>query len=100
MAGSDVTSLTAHAAVVTDRPERFAKQLVSHLGRKAEVRQEPEGSRLVIGDASCLVAPGSGVLELHASATSEDGLALVEQVVGGHLVRFGEKDELVVTWVR
>jgi hypothetical protein len=98
MAGS--VTLTAHAAVATERPERFAKQLVSHLGRKAEVREEPDGSRLVIGDGSCLVVPGAGVLDLRAEAASEDGLARVEQVVGGHLVRFGEKDELVVTWVR
>ncbi len=95
---AEATSYAASAAVATERPERYAKQLVSHLGRKAEVREEPEGSRLVIGEASCLVVPGEGVLELRAEAASEDGLALVRNVVGGHLVRFGEKDELVVTW--
>ena len=95
---AEATSYAARAAVATERPERYAKQLVSHLGRKAEVREEPEGSRLVIGEASCLVVPGEGVLELRAEASSEDGLALVQNVVGGHLVRFGEKDELVVTW--
>jgi hypothetical protein len=28
------SSETTHATVVTDRPERYAKQLASHLGRR------------------------------------------------------------------
>lgn len=90
--------LTAHAAVATDRAERYAKQLVSHLGRKAEVREEPEGSRLVIGGGSCLVVPGTDVLDLRAEASDADALRVVRDVVGGHLARFGEKDGLVVDW--
>ncbi len=91
-------TLTSHAAVVTDRPERYAKQLLSHLGRKAEVREEADGSRLVIGAGSCLVAPGTGVLDLHAQAPDAEMLGVVQDVIGRHLVRFGEKDELVVDW--
>ncbi|HET7899795.1 MAG TPA: DUF2218 domain-containing protein [Candidatus Nanopelagicales bacterium] len=90
--------LTAHAAVATERPERYAKQLVSHLGRKAEVREEPTGSRLVLGDGSCLVVPGDGVLDLRAEAPDPESLQLVQNVIGSHLVRFGDKDELVVDW--
>ena len=93
-------TLTAHAAVATDRADRYAKQLVSHLGRKAEVREERDGSRLVIGDGSCLVAPGSGVLDLRAEAPSAEALTVVQDVIGRHLVRFGEKDGLVVDWIR
>ena len=92
-------TLTSHAAVVTDRPERYAKQLLSHLGRKAEVREEADGSRLVIGTGSCLVVPGTGVLDLRAEAPDTEMLGVVQDVVGRHLVRFGEKDKLVVDWV-
>jgi uncharacterized protein len=92
-------TVTSNAAVVTDRPERYAKQLLAHLGRKAEVREEAEGSRLVIGEGSCLVVAGTGVLDLRAEAPSTESLDIVQDVVGRHLVRFGEKDELVVDWV-
>lgn len=89
---------TSHAAVVTDRPERYAKQLLSHLGRKAEVREGAEGSRLMIAGGSCLVVPGARVLDLHAEAPDAEALSIVQDVVGRHLVRFGDKDELVVDW--
>ena len=72
--------------------------VTSYLGRKAEVREEADGSRLVIGAGSCLVAPGTGVLDLHAQAPDAEMLGVVQDVIGRHLVRFGEKDELVVDW--
>ena len=31
----------------TDRPERYAKQLASHLGRRCGVQEEADGTRLV-----------------------------------------------------
>ena len=91
---------TAHAAVVTDAPARYAKQLASHLGRRAEVRDETDGTRLVLGSSSCLVVVADGVLELRAEAESTEDLDRVTDVVGSHLVRFGQRNELVVDWLR
>ena len=93
-------TLTASAAVVTDGPERYAKQLASHLGRRAEVRDETDGTRLVLGAGSCLLVVGDGVLELRAEAPSDDDLTRVTDVVGSHLQRFGQRNELAVTWLR
>lgn len=88
---------TSTAHVVTTTPERYAKQLASHLGRKAEVRSEPEGERIVLGGGSCLLVCGDD-LELRAEAPDAEALARVQDVVGSHLVRFGQRDELVVSW--
>jgi hypothetical protein len=90
--------LSATAEVATDAPARYAKQLVSHFGRKAEVRTEADGDRLVLGVGSCLVSPAGDVLRLVAESDSPQGLDRVEHVVGSHLERFGARNELVVRW--
>lgn len=91
---------TAHADVVTDAPARYAKQLASHLGRRAEVQEEADGTRLVLGTSSCLLVVGDGVLALRAEADSAEDLDRVTDVVGSHLERFGQRNELVVAWQR
>ena len=93
-------AITAAASVTTDAPARYAKQLASHLGRRAVVRDEPDGTRLVLGTSSCLIVVGHGVLELRAEAESADDLTRVTEVVGSHLERFGQRNELAVTWHR
>jgi hypothetical protein len=91
---------TATASVATDTPERYAKQLASHLGRKAEVHDEADGIRIVLTRGSCLVQPREGALELSAEALDEESLDLVTDVIGRHLERFGQRNELAVHWRR
>jgi hypothetical protein len=90
--------LTASALVPTDVPARYLKQLVAHLGRKAEVQAEPPGQRLVFGSGSCLLAEVNGALRLDATAGTREELHRVQEVVGRHLERFGQRDRLVVAW--
>ncbi len=88
---------TSIATVTTDSPERYAKQLVNHLGRKLEVQEE---NRIVLGVGSCELEPVDGALVLRAAAEDAEGLSRVEEVVGSHLERFGARSELTVSWVR
>jgi hypothetical protein len=67
--------LTARADVPTATPERYAKQLA-------------------VGD--CLLRSHEGSLELLASAAGADDLERVQSVVGSHLERFGQRNELQV----
>ena len=89
---------TSIATVATDAAERYAKQLASHLGRKAQVQQEPDGRRVVLGGGSCLLVTGETALELRSEAASAESLEQVQHVVGSHLERFGQRNELVVVW--
>lgn len=91
-------SLTARADVVTDTPGRYAKQLVSHLGRRVEFTVDGAVSSARFGDGTGTVVVGDGVLTLLAEASDADSLALVQRVLGDHLERFGQRNELVVTW--
>ena len=92
--------LTARADVVTDAPARYAKQLVAHLGRKLEFTTQGPTSTATLGSAIAQVTVGEGVLTLFATSADEEGLATAEDVLCRHLERFGQRNELVVTWIR
>jgi len=89
---------TATAAVATATPVRYAKQLASHFGRRCEVVEETDGVRIVFGDGDCLVRPREDVLDLRVSAPSQPEVDRLTQVVGSHLERFGQRNELQVSW--
>ncbi|WP_194906573.1 DUF2218 domain-containing protein [Catenulispora rubra] len=88
------------ATVATDRPARYLKQLVSHLGREVDAEQSEDGQNgaLIFCSGGCTLAAEPGTLRMTARAEDVERLAAVEAVVARHLVRFGEKDELVVEW--
>lgn len=91
----------ATALVAIDRPARYAKQLVSHLGHRAEARQTADGRATITfsGGGTCVVAPGSRHLELIAASQDIEGLAAVQDVVARHLLRFmGEDSGVRVAW--
>ena len=97
----DPMSTASTASVTTDRPGRYAKQLVSHMSRKAQGTWDDEAGNGTItftnGDLTLAAADGALLLALQADP---EHLELMEDVVGRHLVRFGTRDELVVEWVR
>lgn len=92
------TALSSHADVATDSPERYAKQLVSHLGRRVDWVTEGPTSTADIAGGTGRVLVGDGVLTLQAQAADAAALAQVQDVLGGHLERFGARSELVVVW--
>ncbi|GAB4013891.1 DUF2218 domain-containing protein [Nocardioides ultimimeridianus] len=83
----------------TDRAARYGKQLASHLGRKhgSTWSEDEERGTITFGEGGAeLVATPEG-LEIVVTGPDLDTL---EDVVGRHLVRFGEKDELTIAWTR
>ena len=88
------------ANVKTDRPERYLKQLVSHLGRKVDSEQSDDGASgaLTFSSGSCVLTAEPGTLVLAVRAEDEERLAAVQDVVARHLVRFATQDELAVEW--
>jgi uncharacterized protein len=90
--------LSARADVPTDAPERYAKQLVAHLGRRLEWATDGGTSTARVGEGTGQVVVGDGVLTLLAEAPDAEGLARVQDVLGRHLERFGQRNELVVSW--
>lgn len=89
---------SASAFVPTDRPARYIKQLVSHFAGKVESEPTETGAILRFAYGTGRLEAGDGGIRIEADAGSEEDLAHVEDVVARHLVRFGTRDELVVTW--
>lgn len=98
---------TGETIVDTARPERYAKQLVSHFRAKLPSEDIDYGTRLTFnrdnaftGYADVLVEPIDGVdyLKLVVYAASSENREKLAGIVGGHLERFGERDQLEVHW--
>ena len=94
------------ARVATDRPDRYGRQLVAHMGRKITTAWDDASAT---GSLSFnREGPVTGVVELAcdegalvlALRTTEADLARLERVTGTHLARFGHKEGLAVSWVR
>jgi hypothetical protein len=91
--------LTSTAAVATDAAPRYAKQLASHLGRRAAVEELPGGGyRLTIGSGEGVLEPQADQLLMRATAPDRESLDVVQDVLGRHLERFGRRNELTVSW--
>jgi hypothetical protein len=98
---------TAHELSIgrmpTDRPSRYGKQIVSHLTRRASGQWSDETNAGAItfenGAAVAELAcePGALTIALHGIP---DLIPKFEAVIGDHLVRFGVRDVLVVSWTR
>jgi len=91
-------TLTARADVPTESPERYAKQLVSHLGRRVEFTTDGPTSTASIAGGTGVIQVGEGVLTLRAEAPDAETLDRVQDVLGRHLERFGQRNELAVVW--
>jgi caffeoyl-CoA O-methyltransferase len=91
--------LHARAEVATSTPDRFARQLVSHLGHKITAQCQSDGTAVIaVGDGRCTLTTGTEMLILEATADSAQGLAHIQDVVGRHLERFGARAALQVQW--
>ncbi len=91
---------TSTAAVATDAAPRYAKQLASHLGRKAVVEELAGGGYLLkIGSGEGVLEPRADRLLMRATAPDRESLHTVQDVLGRHLERFGRRNELAVSWV-
>jgi hypothetical protein len=92
---------TKHGTMPTERPERYAKQLASHWAKRGEVVEDQGATTLTFENGQVVVMrPAEGRLDLEVSvpAGAELDVDRWAEVVATHLQRFGQRDELQVTW--
>ena len=90
--------LSTSAFVVTSRPERYIKQLVSHFGNKVKTELTDQGGRLEFDFGICDLKAAPTGIELIGTAEDAEQLETLKEVVARHLVRFGANDKLTVSW--
>lgn len=83
----------------TDRAGRYGKQLASHMGRRhgSTWSEAEERGSIDLGDGDAVLTARPDGLEIVLTGPDLDQL---EDVVGRHLIRFGERDELTIEWTR
>ena len=90
--------LTSTAVVATSAAERYAKQLLSHLGQRVAFETEDAVSTAVVAGASVRIVVGDRDLTLTVSGDQVEAVAQARHVLGSHLERFGRRDGLTVQW--
>ena len=86
------------ASVPTDRPARWAKQLLSHFSAKVDVVLEGDGGTITFGAGTGIVRVEPNLLVFEAQGETEDDVQQVQNVLGGHFERFAAKEDLKVLW--
>jgi catechol 2,3-dioxygenase len=91
-------ALRSRADVATDRPSPYLLQVAKHFRHKLDVTFDEREATIRFAFGRCELRAEEGILVLEAIAGTPEELARVEDVIASHLVRFGRRDELGVTW--
>ena len=94
------TQLISKAAVATEKPVPYMRQLCKHFGHKIPAEFGDTTGWIEFSGGRCeLDADTEGnILNLTVSAATSEELEHTRNVVGSHLERFGKRDELLVHW--
>ncbi len=82
----------------TDRAGRYLGQLCAHLGRKADATWTEDAGTITFGWGVCTLRAADDGLHLEVEAEDVAGHDRARAVVEDHLVRFGARDELAISW--
>ncbi len=94
-----MTEFTSVGRSATDRASRYGSQLVKHFTHKDLEGSWEDGRgfvRFSLGLAEFTASDDALIMRVVSS--SEEDAARLRDVVERHLVRFGARDELTVSW--
>jgi caffeoyl-CoA O-methyltransferase len=88
------------AKLIIDRPERYAKQLASHIGHKAQAVEEIDGkTHITFGfGATGTIEVGDGAVILTATANDGEAMTKAQDVLGRHLLKFAKLEGQTLDW--
>jgi hypothetical protein len=93
------TMITQSAHVAIERPERYAKQLASHMGNKVPTEAIDGGWKLTFDIGSATLLCKDTTLTMTAVAENLEDLKKIEFALVKHLVKFAVKlGELEIEW--
>jgi uncharacterized protein len=92
------TTLSSQAAVATEKPVPYMRQLCKHFGHKVDAAFDDDSGYINFEAGRCDLRAGDRELHLTVTADSEENRERLRNVVGSHLERFGRRDELSVSW--
>lgn len=90
---------TSTARIRTDKASRYLVQLCKHFGHKVPAEWNETDGVVRFEPGTCRMAVAGDVLTLSCESATPEDLAVVQDVVASHFVRFAWKEELSVDWV-
>ena len=90
--------LQAHARISSEKASRYLAQLCKHFAHKIPVEWSGTRGRADFGMGRCELTADADRLLVVCSAPTSDGLEKVKHIVEDHIVRFGWREKLTVTW--
>lgn len=88
------------ATVVTERPARYGKQLMSHFARKITTEWKDDRGFADFGVATARLTTDTEGLRFDVESDTVEALERAEGVIARHLVKFGHRDNVRVDFVR
>ena len=93
-----MAQISSRANVTTDKPVAYMRQLCKHSGPKTDASFGEDSGYIQFDFGRCELHADSGTLTLAVSAADVESHERMERVIGSHLERFGNRDELSVAW--
>ena len=93
--------LNSTALVTLERPQRYGKQLASHIGHRVQVDEIDGGWDLHIAGGHGYVLPHEDTEQLELKAMAEDSASFerIKEVLAKHLLQFTTKiDNVIIEW--
>jgi hypothetical protein len=96
-----LTRRSSEARVATPAASRYVAQLCKHFAHRVPASfDETRGRADFAGNTCTFDASEADVLILRVDASDEAALAVLEDVVARHLVRFAFRETLEIAWLR
>lgn len=93
-----MAEIRSHAEVRTEKPVPYMRQLCKHFGHRTEASFGEDSGYIQFEFGRCEMHARDGTLALEVVAPDSESHERLEQVVGSHLERFGQRDGLSVQW--
>jgi hypothetical protein len=93
-----MAGLASTAAVATDRPAPYMRQLCRHFGHKNEAEFQDRSGWIRFPYGLCEMEVGDGELLITVTAEDVEDRERLQRVMGSHLERFGSRDGLSVSF--
>ena len=92
--------LQSSAELTIERPERYAKQLVSHISHKSVTSTDDSGLTTVTFGfgATGTVSMNSHSVLLTAESETQEALERAQDVLGRHLLKFAKLEDQKLSW--
>ncbi|PWQ95167.1 DUF2218 domain-containing protein [Leucothrix arctica] len=88
----------SNTQVSAEKSQRYINSLGKHFARKIPVDFEENEIIIRFEMGICTMSAAGEEMNFVCAANSSDDLEIVKDVIGSHIIKYGELKEVTVTW--